>query len=64
METSDFVRDKLTEWGFSEFIQRFEGTVLRMLSLELMTLKLQHNDDISFVYVANWYKYITVMNPM
>ncbi|XP_059203360.1 uncharacterized protein LOC131982778 isoform X2 [Centropristis striata] len=24
METPDFVRDKLTEWGFSEFIQRFE----------------------------------------
>ncbi|XP_051243573.1 uncharacterized protein LOC127356108 isoform X2 [Dicentrarchus labrax] len=24
MEISDFVQDKLTEWGFSEFIQRFE----------------------------------------
>ncbi|XP_049925967.1 uncharacterized protein LOC126405952 isoform X2 [Epinephelus moara] len=24
METSDFVQNKLTEWGFSEFVQKFE----------------------------------------
>lgn len=28
METSGFVQDKLTEWGFSEFMQRFKGMSL------------------------------------
>lgn len=28
MELSDFVRDKVTEWGLSEFMQKFEGNVL------------------------------------
>lgn len=47
METSGFVQDKLTEWGFSEFIQRFKGMSLLLLLMgivvSVMALKQHRN---------------------